>query len=352
MQIQSVDQSGLYDVAPLELDAASALAPQALKIAKPDTNEYYYVSYRRGIGFDANLSPSLYLDRISIHRYPGDGSSSKTHLLALPVDGESFTDPVNGISVTQISHNTDYATVEVSLGGSDPTPVCTADAPQVSLAPASQSANAGSTVNYTVELTNRDSEACASSTFALSENVPTGWNGSLSATALQLAPGSTGTVTFSVTSTGTATPGSYTLPVGVSDTAEPVHDAAASATYLVNETTPPTDSESPTTPTGVAASANFKQVSLTWNPSSDNVGVAGYEVLRDGSLIGAATDSSYTDTSGTDGVIYEYSVRAFDAAGNRSPYSTPVMAGKSKAKAKGKAGDGGDNPNKGKGKLK
>ena len=131
IKVQEVNEPGYYDIAPLELDAASALAPQALKIFKPDTNEYFYISYRRGIGFDANLSASLYLDRISVHRYAGDGSSTKTYLLALPVDGESFTDTANGITVTQVSNNTDYATVEISLGGSDPTPVCTVGAPQL-----------------------------------------------------------------------------------------------------------------------------------------------------------------------------------------------------------------------------
>lgn len=84
IQVGTVDQSGYYDIAPLELDAASALAPQALRISKPDTNEYYYLSYRRGIGFDANLALSPYLDRLSVHRYPGDGSATKTSCWPCP----------------------------------------------------------------------------------------------------------------------------------------------------------------------------------------------------------------------------------------------------------------------------
>ena len=69
------------------------------------------------------------------------------------------------------------------------------------------------------------------------------------------------------------------------------------------------------------------------------VAVLGYGVLRDGTLIADVTDTSYTDTSGTDGVVYAYSVLAYDAAANLSQESAPVMAGK--AKAKGKGNDGG-----------
>mgnify|MGYP001820565351 CR=1 FL=1 len=350
IQIDTVNQSGTYDIAPLELDAASALAPQALKIAKPDTNEYYYLSYRRGIGFDANLISSLYLDRLSVHKYPGDYSASKTHLLALPADVESYTDSVNGITVTQISHNNDYVTVEVSLDGSGPAPTCTDGAPQLSLSPSSQSADAGSTLNYTIQLTNQDNTACANSTFVLSGNLPTGWSGSVSPNTVTLSPGEAGSATLSVTAPGTAAPGSYTFQVQTFDNQEPGHAASINASYVVNDTTPANDTEAPTAPGGLAASANTKQVSLAWSASSDNVGVVGYRVYRDGVVIVSTTETGYTDRDGTSNVMYEYTVDAFDAANNASARSAPVTAGKSKAKAKGN--DGGTGGGKGKGRVK
>jgi hypothetical protein len=63
-QINNISESGVYDIAPLGFDSLQALAPQVLKITKPDTDEYYYLSYRQPIEFDSNLS-SDYLDGLN-----------------------------------------------------------------------------------------------------------------------------------------------------------------------------------------------------------------------------------------------------------------------------------------------
>jgi hypothetical protein len=60
-------------------------------------------------------------------------------------------------------------------------------------------------------------------------------------------------------------------------------------------------------------------VNLSWGAATDNVGVTGYEVLRDGNPIatlGAVT--SYVDTTVSPLTHYDYAVRALDAAGNHS----------------------------------
>lgn len=53
-------------------------------------------------------------------------------------------------------------------------------------------------------------------------------------------------------------------------------------------------------------------------------GVTGYRVFRDGTQIGTATASTYTDTGRTLGTSYSYTVAAVDAAGNVSPASSPA----------------------------
>ena len=63
---------------------------------------------------------------------------------------------------------------------------------------------------------------------------------------------------------------------------------------------------------------------LTWTASTDNVGVTGYDVLRNGSVIGSATSPTFTDTTVTTNQTYSYTVRAKDAAGNPSPASTAL----------------------------
>ncbi|MFG1710314.1 glycosyl hydrolase family 18 protein [Nonomuraea sp. M3C6] len=88
-----------------------------------------------------------------------------------------------------------------------------------------------------------------------------------------------------------------------------------------------TDTSAPTVPgnlrsTGVTSNS----VSLAWNASTDNVGVTGYEVYRGGTLITTVTGTSHTDSGLSASTAYSYTVRARDAAGNRSANSNSVSA--------------------------
>ena len=61
-------------------------------------------------------------------------------------------------------------------------------------------------------------------------------------------------------------------------------------------------------------------ITLNWNASSDNVGVAGYGLYRDGTGAGntAAATRSFTFSGLTCGTSYTLAVDAYDAADNRS----------------------------------
>ena len=67
-------------------------------------------------------------------------------------------------------------------------------------------------------------------------------------------------------------------------------------------------------------------VSLTWDASWDNVGVTGYNVYEDGSLIDTTSDTYYTHTGLLPLTDYSYTVTAFDAAGNESGHSNVAKA--------------------------
>jgi hypothetical protein len=71
--------------------------------------------------------------------------------------------------------------------------------------------------------------------------------------------------------------------------------------------------------------ADTTMVVLTWADSTDDVGVSGYIVFRDGVVIGQATISAFTDGDVTVGNSYEYTVVATDAAGNQSAASQPLV---------------------------
>lgn len=87
------------------------------------------------------------------------------------------------------------------------------------------------------------------------------------------------------------------------------------------------DTEPPTVPSNLAATAiSSSQIDLMWNPSTDNVGVAGYAVYRNGAQVGTTTGTSYPDTGLQPSTTYSYYVTAFDVAGNMSPASNTATA--------------------------
>jgi chitodextrinase len=87
------------------------------------------------------------------------------------------------------------------------------------------------------------------------------------------------------------------------------------------------DSAPPTVPTALTrAAASANSVSLSWTASTDNVGVTGYEVYRDGyqvmSVSGNATSAVVTGLMPA--TSYAFTVRARDASGNASAVSAPL----------------------------
>ncbi len=94
------------------------------------------------------------------------------------------------------------------------------------------------------------------------------------------------------------------------------------------------DTQAPTTPSNLTATAlSSSQINLSWNVSTDNVGVTGYRIYRcqgssctPSTQVGTATTTSYSDTGLTANTQYRYRVRATDAASNLSSYSSTRSA--------------------------
>ena len=88
-----------------------------------------------------------------------------------------------------------------------------------------------------------------------------------------------------------------------------------------------TFSPAPAVPAGLTLTLAAKSINLTWNAVTDNAGVTGYNVYRNGSLLATTAGPSYSDTTVVPGTTYAYAVAAFDAAGNVSaPSATESMA--------------------------
>ncbi len=87
------------------------------------------------------------------------------------------------------------------------------------------------------------------------------------------------------------------------------------------------DTSAPSTPTGLAQTPkSTDQIELTWNGSTDEVGVTGYEVFRNDTQVAAPTTTTYIDSGLAPFTTYTYRVRARDAAGNLSAKSDPITA--------------------------
>ena len=207
-RVVEVTGAGDFVLAPLELDpSATGGRPQVLKLAKPDTGDAYFLSYRQPIGYDANLA-SAWSTGLGIHRHTGTGT---TTWLARLADGTSHVDTANEIVVTQLSHDANGVAIRVALAGAT---------------------------------------------------------------------------------------------LGTRDTAPPTVPAGLAAT--------------------VAKKGKSYRVDLRWSASTDDVGVAGYDVLRNGSPAGTTAATSFTSADVAKGATYAFTVRARDAAGNVSAAASPV----------------------------
>lgn len=88
-----------------------------------------------------------------------------------------------------------------------------------------------------------------------------------------------------------------------------------------------TDTTLPSVPASLTATAaSSSQTNLSWTASSDNVGVTGYKVYRDGSYLKSVTSTSTRDADLSSSTQYCYTVSAYDEAGNESNESNQACA--------------------------
>src|SRR6267143_3484655 len=128
--------------------------------------------------------------------------------------------------------------------------------------------------------------------------------------------GTTATTTYA--ETGLSPGVTYSYSVAARDAAGNRSNASPNATFNIADTTPPT------TPTGLTATvAGSTGANLSWNASTDNVGVTAYILLRNGVQVATPATTTYADTGLSVGT-YSYTVAARDAAGNISANSASV----------------------------
>ena len=85
----------------------------------------------------------------------------------------------------------------------------------------------------------------------------------------------------------------------------------------------PADTTPPSTPAGLATSeVTQSSLTLSWDASTDDVGVAGYRLYENGNQVGASSSTSFSFSRLNCGTSYTLGVAAYDAAGNLSAMAT------------------------------
>jgi chitodextrinase len=131
----------------------------------------------------------------------------------------------------------------------------------------------------------------------------------------------TGLTSASFTDTGLTPSTTYSYTVNAIDA---FGSSAASGTASATTLTPP-DTQAPSAPTGLSASnVTAFSVALSWSPSTDNVGVAGYDVYAGSSKIASSAVPSTTVSGLSPATPYTFTVKARDVAGNVSQSSGGV----------------------------
>ncbi|CAL2092319.1 conserved protein of unknown function precursor containing a T9SS type A C-terminal secretion signal [Tenacibaculum sp. 190524A02b] len=197
------------------------------------------------------------------------------------------------------------------------------------------SANATQTVNFIINFGggNDDTQAPSAPSNLTATNITTSsltlsWGAStdnVGVTSYEVFRGATSIGTSTTTSfnvSGLTPATSYAFTVKAKDAA----GNTSIASNQVNATTEDNaDTQAPTAPTNlVASNISTTILSLSWGASTDNVGVASYEVFRGATSIGTSTTTSFQVNGLTSGTSYTFTVKAKDAAGNESAASNEV----------------------------
>ncbi|MEM3074924.1 MAG: hypothetical protein QW727_03215 [Candidatus Pacearchaeota archaeon] len=295
--------SGIYTIYASEINPSANYSLHGIIFSYEKDN--YYLSYRKPLGFSSAIKP-YYVNVTNIHIY--NGGMTKTNFTYKIKDGETFVSPDGFFNVTQVSHNEDSVTINLSVSD-----ICQIFTPSISLTPNSQIGSPGDSLSYTFTIKNNDI-SCPPSSFSLTSIKPIGWNASLTQESLNLNPGEIGSAILLITSKTDVVEGNYNVGVRTERRGF-IADSYSSYIIDIIDTTPPSAPKN--LQVSLQKNSNIK---LSWQSSTDNVAVKGYKIFRNNLEIAFTTSTSYTDITDLS-QSQTYYVIAVDTSNNPSDKS-------------------------------
>ncbi len=315
--ITTVSSTGTFNISPYEAQDSN---PKALKILQSGTtNSYYYLEFRRPLGFDSFLSNYADVMNGTLFHLASPSNANSSDLLdltpgspatfshpALTV-GQSYTDSTTGVTVTPTAVNTTGATVQVTFG----TGTCT-------LAP-------GGSANFIITVKDNDSPACAASTFNLSDAITAGWTEGWNTSALTLSPGTSGSATLTVTSPAGTPDGFYNVGASAVNALASTYSGSVNATYVISTPVPVTVSISTDKSSYAPGQTVYVSVTMLSGTSPDAGASVSVSVTK-----ANGTVSTVSGTTGSNGVVtMKYRLKRQDPAGTYQATATPASTGNS-----------------------
>lgn len=302
--VVTAETSGSYQLEPVSKQANGVKALRVLQSVDPVSGQrtWYYLETRQAVGFDSWLIDSSYADSVLdglVIRLGTESDPDSSFLLdmtpgsqkydmydlALPL-GAGYTDASAGVTISLDEINAEGATVNVSFGQQ----TCVRADPSVSLSPSSGEWVApGTPVNYTVNVSNNDGNACSDVTFELTAQLLADWTATFTDPSISLAPGTSFSSSLTVTSSLTAIDGVYDIGVTATQVTHPANSGMDNAIYTVMEET--VSENNP--PVAVDDSVLIQQVEPVvidvlgndWDPDNDSIQVAGVSQGAKGSVV-------------------------------------------------------------------
>lgn len=205
---------------------AGARVPYVLTVTNRDGSSCESTSFSLASSVPAGWTGTLHATSVALG--PGQTASVGLDVVsntAAPVG--SYGIGVAASSAVGVQHTANASAIY------DVASTCTRVAPMVSLTGGGAVVAPGTTVTYTLSISNRDSSGCPATGFVLARSAPAGWASTLSRTSIALAPGASDSAVLNVTSPTTAVGGSYGIGTAVSSPLGALHTASVSTTYVV-----------------------------------------------------------------------------------------------------------------------